>query len=76
MATPVVRLSEWTHKRLERLKRPGETCGDVIDRLTWGWNLMALAGLITDGQGEAMLADIADMRERAREGLDRWMKEH
>lgn len=71
MASKTITISEDAYLRLKRLKRPGESFTDVVQRLTGREDLMRFAGTIS----EEFAAELEEHIRKNRERIDREMAE-
>ncbi len=62
MGTKSVAISDEAYRRLEALKKPGESFTDLIERMIQRTAILDLAGALTPQEGRSIKATIARMR--------------
>ena len=66
-----IRLSEEAYERLASHKRDDETFSDVVLRLAGERSLLDIAGILDDGEADALRDAVEERRERRNEELER-----
>lgn len=64
MGTKTISLTDDAYHRLKKMKRPGESFSDVVQRLTGREDLMRFAGTISDEFAESLMASSREFRRR------------
>lgn len=64
MPSRTVNLSEDAYRRLENLKREGESFSDVVNRITGKYALRDLVGVLDEAEADAFRAAARDVDER------------
>jgi predicted CopG family antitoxin len=65
-----IRLSEEAYERLSAHKREDETFSDVVLRLAGERSLLELAGILGDGEADALRDAVDERRERRANDLE------
>jgi predicted CopG family antitoxin len=65
-----IRLSEDAYERLAAHKREDETFSDVVLRLAGERSLLDIAGVLSDGEADALRDAVAERRERRSRDLE------
>ena len=75
MVTKTITVTKDAYERLKALKRPEESFSKEIERITSGkQDIMRFAGILTDNEGEEMLAAIKKTREENDKRLKRKLR--
>ena len=65
-----IRLSEEAYERLDAHKREEETFSEVVLRLAGERSLLELAGILSDGEADALRDAVDERRDRRAEELE------
>ena len=72
MVTKTLTITKEAYEQLKALKRPEESFSEAIKRITGSkHDIMRFAGILTEEEGEEMLAAIRKMREETGRQLKR-----
>ncbi len=75
MVTKTITVTKDAYEQLKALKRPEESFSEEIKRITGGsQDIMRFAGILTDNEGEEMLAAIKKTREESDKRLKRKLR--
>lgn len=75
MATKTISITENAYERLKVRKEANESFSGVINRITGKRSLMEFAGMLSEGEGQAMMQSIREGRERSRKRRERQLRE-
>ena len=75
MVTKTITVTKDAYEQLKALKRPEESFSEEIKRITGGkQDIMRFAGILSDNEGEEMLAAINKVREQSDKRLKRKLR--